>query len=308
MALDLSSDDEEIGEFIYRTSRTARLLRAEKEQKVDEDKKKASTQDNAKNMVKVEVKAEGDISTDDEQYSPEYVVSPAQYYDPVKYEETDSEDTGDDNTVQHLPIEEESVETDNVRVRRRKSPRLLANPTTQFNASMSIQDNMGIQHTTKKRKRHCSKRKRKVEGEESDKSVQKVVRIECSIEGCTYKAADSGTCKAKHRGWNYCSQEGCTNIAQKGGVCIKHGASWTKKTCKHEGCTNIAQKGGVCVKHGAKVTCSHKGCANQIQNRGVCFKHGAKKKTCSHDGCTKLSRKGGVCYSHREFAIGKKVR
>ena len=46
MALDLS-DDEELGEFIYRTSHTAKLLREKKEEKEDKeyDKKKASIQE-----------------------------------------------------------------------------------------------------------------------------------------------------------------------------------------------------------------------------------------------------------------------
>jgi len=47
---------------------------------------------------KVKVKEEDDISTDDEQYSPEYVVSSSSIYDAVKSEETDNEEL-DDTTV-----------------------------------------------------------------------------------------------------------------------------------------------------------------------------------------------------------------
>ena len=45
--------------------------------------------------VKAEVKTEDDISTDDEQYSPEYVSS-SLGYDPIKSEETDNEELGED--------------------------------------------------------------------------------------------------------------------------------------------------------------------------------------------------------------------
>ena len=75
MALDLS-DDEEIGEFIYRTSRTAKLLR-EKKEKEDEDMCDNTNTSNypqpiniKEEAVKLESKEEDDVSTDDEQYSP----------------------------------------------------------------------------------------------------------------------------------------------------------------------------------------------------------------------------------------------
>ena len=299
MALDLS-DDEELGEFIYRTSQTAKLLREKKEKDDVEDEKMASIQDNA-TMVKVEVKAEDDISTDDGERSPDYVVSSVGYYDPVKSEETDDEDNN--NTVnedQHLPIKEESVKTHDVDVstdddneieepeRQRKSPRLLANNTAQPNAS--IQDNIDMQHITKKRKRGV---------EESNESIQKSARIECSVEGCSYKAADSGTCKTKHKGYNLCKEEGCTNQSKKGGVCYIHGAKVKRKTCNHEGCTNGAIRKGVCQRHGAKrKTCKHEGCTNNVIQGGVCIKHGAVVKTCKHEGCSKHSKKGGVCVKH----------
>jgi len=97
------------------------------------------------------------------------------------------------------------------------------------------------------KRKYCRKRKREVE--ESNGIEQ------CSIEGCNRKAADSGTCKTKHKGYNLCRHDGCTNRSKKGGVCIRHGAK--VKTCSHEGCTKLAQKGGVCVKHGAEVkTCN----------------------------------------------------
>ena len=258
-------------------------------------------------VVKFEVKTEDDISTDDER-SPEYVVS-SSGYDPVKSEETDDEELDEDTNTsneQHLPIKvkaevktEDDVSTDDEYSSETKE---LIKPSAQPNAP--IQDSsMDIQRTTKKRR---SKRKR--EAEESDVSVEKAARIECSVEGCTGKAADSGTCKWKHGGWNYCSHEGCTNQVRNRGVCIRHGASWTKKTCTHEGCISISQKGGFCVKHGEKrKTCSHEGCNNQVVNEGVCIKHGAKKvrKTCSYVGCTKQAQKGGVCTKHGAKRVRK---
>ena len=250
--------------------------------------------------VKVEVKAEDDVSTDDEQYSPEYVVS-SSGYDPVKSEETDDEDTEEDTNTsneQHLSIKVKTEDDNKIEEpeRRRKSTRLLANSTTHSNAS--IQDNIDMLHITKKR-RYSSKRKREVE--ERIGSTQKTARIECSVEGCNRKAADSGTCMKKHKGYKHCSQDGCTKHIQKGGVCVKHGAIKKPKTCSHGGCTNHVVNEGVCIKHGAKVkTCSHDGCTNTAQIRGVCVKHGAKRymKTCSHEGCTNQVINSGVCIKH----------
>lgn len=123
MALDLS-DDEEIGEFIYRTSRTAKLLREEKEKGEKEDEKKSSiTKDNRSSShdnllpinIKIKeeydkVKAEDD-STDDER-SPEYITSSSSGYDPVKSEETDDEDTDKSNSHENINIKEEAAKTE----------------------------------------------------------------------------------------------------------------------------------------------------------------------------------------------------
>ena len=333
MTLDLS-DDEEIGEFIYRTSHTAKLLREKKEKEDEEGMSKATDRSienhllaiNTKEAVKAEVKTEddADISTDDEQYTPEYVVSSSAGYDPIKSEETDDEELGDKDTntskeqQQHLPIKDEMKNTDdstndergneiNEPETRRKSLRLLSNPsrTTRTNAHESID----IQHTTKKRN-HCSKRKRIVE--ESNRSVQTTARIECSVEGCTGTAADSGTCMHKHKGYNHCKEEGCTNRIVNRGVCIKHGAvKKVRKTCKHEGCTNYSLKGGVCMKHGAKVkTCTHEGCTNRVVKGGVCYRHGATvttRKTCIHEGCTNQSKTRGLCNRHYKILNGRLV-
>jgi len=129
----------------------------------------------------------------------------------------------------------------------------------------------------------------------------KTISDELSVEGCTGKAADSGTCKYKHGGYDHCKHEGCTNQVINKGVCVKHGAA--VKTCKHEGCTNKARgKEGVCAKHGAVLkTCSHEGCTNIVINKGVCVKHGAvgkKRKICSHEGCTNQVINRGVCVRH----------
>jgi len=127
----------------------------------------------------------------------------------------------------------------------------------------------------------------------------------CKHKGCTSKAQKGGVCirhGAKVAARKICSHEGCSNNAQKGGVCVKHGAKRNnnkRKICSHTGCTKIAQKGGVCTKHGAEVkTCRHKGCSSLARREGVCFRHGAKVKTCSHKGCNNHALKGGVCIKH----------
>jgi len=64
--------------------------------------------------VKAEVKEEDDdISTDDEQFSPDYVISSSGYDPAVKSEETDNEDTSNE---QHLPIKEECKEMKTTKV------------------------------------------------------------------------------------------------------------------------------------------------------------------------------------------------
>jgi len=255
--------------------------------------------------VKVEVKTEDDASTDDKR-SPEYFVSSSSGYDPVKSEETDDEDTCTDtdksnshenlhstaNVKAELKTKDEastddecSGEIEEVESRRKSSRR-----------------SVDIQRT---KKRHCSKRKREVDG-----SVKKTARIECSVEGCSRKAAGNGRCKAEHKGYNLCIREGCTKKRVKGGVCIKHGASWAKKICSHDGCTNIVVNRGVCTKHGAKKvrkTCKHEGCANKRVQGGVCMKHGAVVKTCNHEGCTKHIQKGGLCKGHYKLSNGESV-
>jgi len=127
----------------------------------------------------------------------------------------------------------------------------------------------------------------------------------CSEEGCTNKAQSRGVC-GRHGGVPTCCEEGCTNYAIKGGVCVRHGANRTSKTCSHDGCTNYPRKGGVCIRHGAKPgatrkSCSEEGCASIAQKGGVCWRHGANRtsKTCSHEGCTNISQKGGACKRHR---------
>jgi len=292
--------------------------------------------------VKAEIKTEDDVSTDDEQYKLENVISsPSRYDDPVKNEETDDEDlvyTNITSNEHHLPIkvkaevktEEDDVSTDDEYVSQEP-----VKPLDQPNSSS--QESMDIQHTRKK-KRHCSKRKREVE--KSNRSVEKATRIECSVEGCTRKAADSGTCKTKHGGRNYCSQDGCTNYSQKGGVCIRHARKKDYRTCSIEGCnrkaagngrcriehggynlcnqdgcTNRVQKGGVCLRHGAVVryTCRHEGCTNQVKrSRGVCTLHEAKQRavlTCKREGCPNpVGRQGGVCILHTRLSKDFKTK
>jgi len=310
MALDLS-DDDELGEFIYRTSQTAKLLR-EKQEKEDKDIYKATNRSIENHLlpinlkkeeaVKNEVKTEDDVSTDDED-SPEYVISSSVAgYDPIKSEETDNEDLADEDTntsnEQHLlPCDSSNDEygSEMKETEQQKSTQSLANDTTRPRASF-VQESIDIQCITKKRKRE----------KEESKSVKKTTHRICSVEGCNRKAAGNGTCFAKHKGYNHCKHEGCNKVAKKGGVCMRHGAVVKSRTCKVEGCTNIVQKGGVCVKHGAVLKiCNHEGCTNQAQNRGVCVKHGAAVKTCSHEGCTNKAKGKGVCYSHGAKRVRK---
>jgi len=356
MALDLS-DDEEIGEFIYRTSNTAKLLR-EKQEKDDDDMRKSTDRSIENHLlpinmreeaVKVEVKTEDDVSTDDK-CSPEYVISSSSGYDQAKKEETDDEELGEDTNTsneQHLPIKAKAeVKTEDVSTddecggekkkagRPRTSTRSLANSTTQPNCKRNREvvesngsssqkatriecsvegcngkaaDN-GRCKTNHGGRNYCSQggcTNLEVKGGVCRRHLEFAIvkekgpHMTCSVEGCNYKAADSGMCKAKHNGYNHCSRDGCTKAAKKGGVCMRHGAKM--KSCKHEGCTNQVQSRGVCVRHGAKrvkKTCNHEGCTNYVQKGGVCIKHGAKRKTCRHDGCTKQSQKGGVCIKH----------
>jgi len=260
---------------------------------------------NIKEKIKVKMKAGEDEASTDDEYTPEGLVSWLIEYDPVKSEETDDEDTTEDLTnssnKQRLPINvkaevktEDDISTDDENSNEMKDP---VDPPAQSNSS--IEEDESSQHTRKK-KRSRSKRKRE-EVEESNRFVQKTARIECSVEGCTGKAADSGTCMKKHKGYKHCSQEGCTNRAKKGGVCIKHGAVVKNKICSHDGCKNKAVQGEVCMRHGAKrKTCKEEGCTNQVVNRGVCIRHGAvvKRKNCKEDGCTNYVQNRGLCYSH----------
>ena len=195
------------------------------------------------NVLSVKVKEEDDISTDDER-SPEYVSSSSRY-DPIKSEETDDEETGRNISIsneQHLPIKEESNDnsTDDGECisserRQRMSPRLLTKHTAQPNVS---NQDVSIQ-STKKKRRYSGKLKREVE--ESSGSVQKAARVECSVEGCTRKAAGNGRCRAKHGGQyvKTCSYDGCTKAVKNGGVCHRHGAIARKRTCTHDGCKDF---------------------------------------------------------------------
>ena len=256
-------------------------------------------------VVKAEIKTEDDVSTDDEQYKLENVIS-SSGYDPVKSEETDDDELGEDintntSNEQHLPIKEEYEEVkteDDVSTDDEYSSEVERTKKT-MEVTLLIGKPYHNSIYNEKKKRRCSKRKRDIK--EKNGYVQKTVRIECSVEGCTRKAADSGKCKTKHGGRYLCKHERCTTKVQKGGVCIQHGAKRVRKICKHEECTNYSQKEGVCVRHGGYKTCSHQGCSNQAVRKGVCSKHhGAvvKKKTCSHDGCTNQVKKGGFCIKH----------
>ena len=102
---------------------------------------------------------------------------------------------------------EEDVSTDDEHDSEMKEP---SKPHAQNKAP--VQENTTDIQPTKKRR--YSKRKR--EAEESNRSVQKTARVECSVEGCKRKVLDSGKCW-KHKGYNYCSQDGCTNRSQREG-------------------------------------------------------------------------------------------
>ena len=97
-----------------------------------------------------------DVSTDDDR-SPEYVVSSSSGYGPVKSEETDDEDIGEDNNTSNSKFNVKTEDNDEYSsenkesVRRRKSPRLLTIPTAQSNSF--IREGTAIQCTKKKSKR-----------------------------------------------------------------------------------------------------------------------------------------------------------
>ena len=94
-----------------------------------------------------------------------------------------------------------------------------------------------------------------------------------------------------------CSTAGCNNLAVTRGVCYRHGAQ--RKLCGHKGCNNNAIESGVCCRHGARLkNCNIKGCTKQAQNMGVCKRHGAKRKICSHEGCNLQAKLRGVCNRH----------
>jgi len=258
--------------------------------------------------VKVEVKTEDDVSTDDERSSPEDVVSSSSGCDSVKSEETDDEVLGEDtnnrSNEQHLPTGDSTNDEYGSEIKateqQQKSTQSLANYTTRPRAS-TVQESMNIQCITKKRKREAV--------DESDGSVQKAARIECSVEGCTYKAADSGTCKAKHKGYNHCSQVGCIKQAKKGGVCKRHKEFAKKKAarklCSVAGCKRTAADSGKCSKHNGYNLCSQDGCTKQAKKGGVCKRHKefakVKEKSieCSVEGCTGKAADSGTCkYKH----------
>ena len=147
--------------------------------------------------------------------------------------------------------------------------------------------------------------------------------LQCSIEGCTRKAADSGTCKTDHGGYYHCKQEGCTNKAVQGGVCSRHGASALRKTCIHEGCTSLARgKERVCTKHGAKkqIRPNKKNIAIKRVGSPSKFKSpistkrlvnqftagGGRPKAvplieCSIEGCTRKAADSGTCWKHKGY-------
>ena len=113
---------------------------------------------NVKQEVEAEIKTEDD-STDDER-SPEIVVSSSTGYNPVKSEETDNEELGEDTNTsneQHLPIkvkpkvktEEDDVGTDDEYSSEEKEPgnqRATANRTTKKRKTEVEESNGSVQN------------------------------------------------------------------------------------------------------------------------------------------------------------------
>jgi hypothetical protein len=175
-------------------------------------------------------------------------------------DETDKEDDG---SVSHQ-ANDQKQSTDSPRDNSRKRRKVSVSPDSVKSEELDDND--------------CARKKAKRELKKRNRSVQKTDHIECSVEGCSRKAADNGKCKREHGGRNHCSQDGCTNALVKGGVCIKHGAKKIRKICSYDGCTNNARgKDGVCIRHGAVVKkrkkCSNDECTNQSKKRGLCTKH-----------------------------------
>lgn len=266
---------------------------------------------------KMKVKEEDDISTDDEQHSPEHVLSSSSTYNPVKGEETDDEELGDKRTnksssheklINSDSIKAEVKDYDDISTDDERSPEydissgydpikseetdeeLDDKDTDKSNSPINIEEvddvSAGAASTQESNiQRTKKKKKRKLPNNTSERKRRSNGRggyvYLCNHEGCTSKVINGGVCIKHGAKVKICEHDGCTTQAIQGGVCIKHGAvKKVKKTCKHEGCTNQSKVGGFCTRHGAtreKKTCSHEGCSNIAQNRGLCDRHGKRK-------------------------------
>jgi len=69
----------------------------------------------------------------------------------------------------------------------------------------------------------------------------------CSTEGCPDFAIRGGVCTRHGATKRKCSHDRCTGNAKQGDVCVKNGA--TVKNCVAEGCTNQARRRGVYNRH-----------------------------------------------------------
>jgi len=121
--------------------------------------------------VKVELKNEDDISTDDER-SPDHIVSSSSGYDPVKSEETDDEELDEDNNTsnpQSINIEEavkvevksedDDISTDDEYGSQMKEP---VNPPVQPNASNGKVWPFNTQQRRKGRRRKEKEKQKRV--------------------------------------------------------------------------------------------------------------------------------------------------
>jgi len=203
----LSDDDDDFGELIYRSSHTAKRLKREE----DEQKKKPDKNTSTSSLDL------DDVSTDRE----ETVAS----YQPVNVKSIDDgEDTDHDGEA---ILEQKMPSSSPASVSQTQMMAMLPeNPPTLPPLPPTLPPLPLIANSPKK-----------------VKPKPKTAQVdECSIEGCKRTARDSGTCYI-HGGFNYCNHDGCTNRCVKWGVCNRHGA--TQKKCTHDGCKNVAIKAGL---------------------------------------------------------------
>ena len=227
--------DEELGAYIYRTSRTAKLLREEAEARNNE------LQSSSKSVAAVA--------------------------GPTSCKPTATNTTQSSKLSEVVPYSSKLTNSDINHVWTRRRLRKRKNPPA-ADGEDHVPSSGAKKRAREQTDQQCfpSRTQCTVDGC-TNRAQQggicythggKQIRFKCSYDGCTSIAQKGGVCIRHHDGASrtkkYCKHEGCTNQEQKGGVCKRHGAKVKRKkyTCIYERCNNHAVKGGVCIRHGAK--------------------------------------------------------